>query len=501
MGVSIDRQAMERVMGPAGAMVNMIFDALPIGVVIADAGGVVVYYNQAQLNNDGLQPEEIIGRFLSDIYTPYSTSIILNCLAAQKPILNHWHLYNSPTIKNIQAISHALPLFKDGKLSGCISFTRGYPKFELDDYLQDLRLDTPSSDPKVNFGRLIGRSPNFIRAIKAAEAAAENHLPVLIHGETGVGKELFARGIHNASSRAAKPFVAVNCSAIPENLFESLMFGISRGAFTGAVDKAGFFEEANGGTIYLDEIDSMPLLLQPKVLRVLQEGEVRRLGSNRDLSLDVKVISSMAQDPLTMVEVGRFRSDLFYRLGAIIINIPPLRERPEDLPLLMEHFIIKHSASLGKKIQRASHDFIELLRKSTWPGNVRELEHVITGAITLAKPRRQTLGADLMPEYFKNIVFYSQNQVNKPPAVEAAARPAKAVSETSPESAADQTAGSFADQVKETRLVEKRLISDYLKKSFGNVALAARLMGLSPQVLHYKIKKHAIKVGDFKNRA
>ena len=501
MSIPVDRQALEKVMGPAWPMVGMIYDALPIGVVIADVGGMAVYYNQAQLDNDGLKAEDIMGRFLSDIYSPYPSSIILNCLAAQKPILNHWHIYDSPTIKNIQAISHALPLFAGGKLSGCISFTRNYLKTGLDDYWNDLKLETGPSDPQISFGRLIGRSPAFIRSVRAAEAASENHLPVLIHGETGVGKELFARGIHNASARAAKPFVAVNCSAIPENLFEGLMFGVSRGAFTGAVDKAGFFEEANGGTIYLDEIDSMPMLLQPKVLRVLQEGEVRRLGSSRDLSLDIKVISSMSQDPLTMVEVGRFRSDLFYRLGAIIVNIPPLRERLGDLPLLLDHFITKHSAALGKKIQRASHDFIDLLHKSSWPGNVREFEHIITGALTLAKPRRQTLGADLMPEYFKNVIFYAQSHLNQPPIKQEASTGKKTAASPVPETVVTGPAAtSFAAQKVESQEAEARLINDFLKKSYGNVALAARLMGLSPQVLHYKIKKHGLRVGDYKSR-
>ena len=500
MSLEIDQKALERVMGPAWPMATMIFNDLPLGVVIADIGGMVAYYNQAQLSIDGLKFEDVNGRFLSDIYSPFTTSIILNCLAAQKPVLNHWQLYDSPTLKNIQAISNALPLFKDGKLSGCISFTKGYPKVELDDYLSDIKSEPQPANLNISFGRLVGRSSNFIRAVKAAEAASENHLPVLIYGETGVGKELFARGIHNSSSRADQPFVPVNCSAIPENLFESLMFGISRGAFTGAIDKAGFFEEANGGTIYLDEIDSMPLSLQPKVLRVLQEGEVRRLGSNLTLKLDVKIVSSMSQEPLKVVEVGRFRSDLFYRLGAIIINIPPLRERLDDLQPLLDHFISKYSASLGKPIKRVSHDFMELLQKSSWPGNVRELEHIVTGAITMAKPRQQTIGTDLMPEYFKNVVFHAQHSQKKAQNHEVISPDSQEPSRHGRliEKDISRSADSYVAKKNQLQLEEERLIRDYLAKSFGNVALASRLMNLSPQTLHYKIKKYAIKVTDFK---
>jgi arginine utilization regulatory protein len=500
MNEAVDKTILESIMGPSRKIVGMIFDALPLGVVIADAGGVVAYYNQTQLKIDGLTPRDVTGRFLADIYSPYASSIILNCLAAQRPILDHWQLYDSPTVKNIQAISNALPLFNGGRLSGCISFTRSFPKTDMDSYLSAAGTGLRTTDPMGNFGRLIGRSPSFIMAVKAAEAASANHLPVLIHGETGVGKELFAKGIHNSSPRANQPFVAVNCSAIPDNLFEGLMFGISRGSFTGAIDKAGFFEEANGGTMYLDEIDSLPLSLQPKVLRVVQEGEVRRLGSERTIRLNVKIISSMSQDPLKMVELGRFRSDLFYRLGAIIINIPSLRARLDDLPLLVEHFIFKYSDSLGKKVQRVSHDFMRLLQKSTWPGNVRELEHVITGAITLARPRQLTIGTGLMPEYFKNSVFYTQNVMKDPSSDGPGATGDSAIVGTVDVTKTMPPLAPYSSQKQALRQGENRIICGFLAQSFGNVSLAARLMGLSPQSLHYKIKRSDINVEDFKRK-
>jgi len=505
---ALDRERLEKILGPAWPFVNQVYDELPLGVTIADSGGIAAYLNRAQLEIDGLKPKDVLGRFLCDIYAPYTVSVILNCLSAQKPILNHWQVYDSPVNKDIHAVNHAFPLFRDGRLSGCLAMVKNYPKTEVDSFRRSYISEDVDIDRKVgtglSFKNLVGLAPAFKRAIQVARTAAEHHLPVMIHGETGVGKELFARGLHNASARKDKPFVAVNCSAIPDNLFEGLMFGVTKGAFTGAVERPGFFEEANGGSIYLDEIDSMPLSLQPKVLRVLQEGEVRRLGSRRDIPIDVKVISSMSQDPLVMVDQGRFRSDLFFRLGAILISVPPLRERPGDIPLLLNHFITKHAKPLGKKIQRASADFIDILNKSQWPGNVREFEHVVSGAITLAAPRRQTLGPDLLPEYFKNIIFMAQGRLSpyggeaEPPeeseAHAGARRPADFVRASFPTAAAPPMARHNIQVANDERV----FILEHLEKSFGNVALAARLMGLSPQLLHYKIRKHGLSAHDFK---
>lgn len=503
-GCAIDRERLEKIVGPGWPLVNQVYDELPLGVTIADTGGIAAYLNKAQLDIDGLTPKDVLGRFLCDIYAPYTVSVILNCLSAQKPILNHWQVYDSPVNKDIHAVNHAFPLFRDGRLTGCLAMVKSYPKTEADNFHRDYLAEDIGKKPRndVSFNKLVGQAPAFRRAIQIARTAAEHHLPVMIHGETGVGKELFARGLHNASTRKDKPFVAINCAAVPDNLFEGLMFGVTKGAFTGAVERPGFFEEANGGSVYLDEIDSMPLSLQPKVLRVLQEGEVRRLGSRREIPVDVKVISSMSQDPLALVDQGRFRSDLFFRLGAILVPVPPLRKRPGDILLLLDHFIAKHAKPLGKKIQRASADFIDILNKSRWPGNVREFEHVVTGAITLAAPRRQTLGPDLLPEYFKNIIFMSQG-LRTPRADEAEAPEARTPAVRSPWRAGGTASPAepsppIARHNGRTRDDERRLIVEHLQQSFGNVALAARLMGLSPQLLHYKIRKHDLDAREFK---
>ncbi len=221
---------------------------------------------------------------------------------------------------------------------------------------------------------MVGRAPQLLRALERARAAATTDADVLVEAESGTGKELLARFIHEASKRARKPFVAVNCAAVPEHLLESELFGHARGAFTGATAaKAGRFELANGGTLLLDEIGEMPLNLQPKLLRALQEREFERLGETRSMKVDIRVIATTNVDLAKMVDEGKFRSDLYYRLNVIPLHLPPLRERAGDVELLAQYFVDKFAAKPGGPAQRLSPEFLERLRSHEWPGNVREL--------------------------------------------------------------------------------------------------------------------------------
>ena len=221
---------------------------------------------------------------------------------------------------------------------------------------------------------MVGRSPRLMRSLQRARAAAANDADVLVEAESGTGKELLARFIHEASSRSRKPFIAVNCAAVPEHLLESELFGHARGAFTGATTaKAGKFEMAHGGTLLLDEIGEMPLNLQPKLLRALQEREFERLGETRSIKVDIRVIATTNVDLASMVDQGKFRSDLYYRLNVIPLDLPPLRERSEDIELLARYFTEKFSIKTRGTSQQLSADFIERLQSHDWPGNVREL--------------------------------------------------------------------------------------------------------------------------------
>jgi len=233
-------------------------------------------------------------------------------------------------------------------------------------------------------GGIVGKSPAILAIIELIAKIADSPSTVLITGESGTGKELVARAIHNYSKRKNKPFIAINCSAIPEGLLESELFGHVKGAFTGAImNKEGLFEAANGGTLFLDEIGDIPLSFQAKLLRVLEDKKIKRVGSNQEISVDVRIIAATNKDLRKAISEGTFREDLFYRLDVIPIKVPPLRERKEDIPLLVNHFVSRFSRILGKEVRGVSREAMERLMQHHWKGNVRELENVIERAVTL----------------------------------------------------------------------------------------------------------------------
>jgi DNA-binding NtrC family response regulator len=238
----------------------------------------------------------------------------------------------------------------------------------------------------LGFKDIITRSPRMQTVLRTAEKAAASTIPVLLEGESGVGKELVARAIHGSGERRAKPFVAVNCGAMPDNLVESLLFGHEKGAFTGATEKhSGKFTEASGGTLFLDEVGELPPAAQVKLLRAIQEGEVEPVGARKPVKVDVRIISATNRDLIADVKNGRFREDLFYRLHVFPITIPPLRERPEDIPELVRHFVARFAAEEGKRISRINSEALSLLNSHCWPGNVRQLENAIFRAVVLAE--------------------------------------------------------------------------------------------------------------------
>jgi DNA-binding NtrC family response regulator len=238
----------------------------------------------------------------------------------------------------------------------------------------------------LTFKDIVTRSQRMHHVLRMAEKAAGSAIPVLIEGESGVGKELIARAIHGTGERRAKPFVAVNCGAIPDNLVESILFGHEKGAFTGATDRhTGKFVEATGGTLFLDEVGELPPAAQVKLLRAVQEGEVEPVGARKPVKIDVRLISATNRNLLADVKSGRFREDLFYRLHVFPLAVPPLRERPEDIPDLVRHFLARFAAEEGKRIRLVGGEALALLRAYRWPGNVRQLENAIFRAVVLAE--------------------------------------------------------------------------------------------------------------------
>lgn len=250
------------------------------------------------------------------------------------------------------------------------------------------------------FEKIVGKSPAIREVFKIVEDVAQSNATVLITGESGTGKELVAHAIHNRSPRKEKLFVAVNCAAIPENLLESELFGHERGSFTGAIDRQiGKFEISNGGTIFLDEIGSLPLPMQAKILRAIQEKEIERIGASKPIPVDVRIVAATNSDLKAQIKERKFREDLYYRLNVIPIHLPPLRERKEDVPLLAEHFLHKYNHEFGKKIKGFKKEVPALLSAYDWPGNVRELENLVERLVVLT--RSSMIEADKLPSEIK----------------------------------------------------------------------------------------------------
>jgi DNA-binding NtrC family response regulator len=254
-----------------------------------------------------------------------------------------------------------------------------------------------SRDGTLSITDIITRSAAMRPVLHAAEKAAGSAIPVLVEGESGVGKELIARAIHGSGARSAKPFVAVNCGAMPENLVESILFGHEKGSFTGATEKhAGKFVEADGGTLFLDEVGELPPAAQVKLLRALQEGEVEPVGGRKNIKVDVRIVSATNRDLIADVKAGRFREDLFYRLHVFPIMIPPLRQRLEDIPELTRHFLLRIAAEEGKRVRSIGAQALALLSSYRWPGNVRQLENAVFRAVVLADG--EVIGVEEFPQ-------------------------------------------------------------------------------------------------------
>ena len=309
---------------------------------------------------------------------------------------------------------------------------------------------------------IVGHSAALQQAMGIAQKVARHPSTVLITGESGTGKELIAALIHQSGPRADRPFVAVNCGAIPEHLLESELFGHARGAFTGAVeDRRGLFEEADGGTLFLDEIGELPVALQVKLLRALQEEEVRAVGDNTPRHVDVRVITATARDLEAEVRAGRFRADLFYRVNVVRIHLPPLRERREDIPDLVHHFIGVHNRKLGLTIRGVAPAAMRLFMEYPWPGNVRELENIVERAMVLAEGEQ--VEVDHLP-----------SSVRQPGAV----------------TADDEDLDLSVKR--RTEALERSLIERALRQTGGNRTRAARLLDLSHRALLYKIRDYGL---------
>ena len=462
-------------------------------MIIADANGTILFYNTAQSRIDGLAPRDVIGRKVTEIYDLNNrTSMVMQVISRKAAIKNRAFFYRTCSGKVANTITSVYPMLNGETIDGVFCLIKDYellyqstPMSAITDCRPELGNGT-----QYTFADLIGSGPNFQRTVGTARKAASSFSPIMIQGETGTGKELFAQSIHNESPRREQKYVAVNCAAIPHDLLEGMLFGTTRGAFTGSLDKPGLFEIAHGGTLFLDELLAMPVDLQAKLLRALQEKRIRRVGSAKETPVDVKIISSVSEPPRIAIRENRLRTDLFYRLAVVMVKLSPLRERENCLNELVYHFIEKYNQRLGTHVEEISQAVLDLFKAYQWPGNVRELQHLIEGAMNMAG-QEKTIGLEHFTpglDCLEEVDFTCRDTSFLPP-------------ETPVLFQYNQTSGPPPKNLSQAQNnQEKSAVRAALSTAAGNVTMAAKDLGISRQLLHYKMKKHGLSRLDFIRR-
>lgn len=454
--------------------------------VIVDSEGIIVYMNKVYSQLLGKPLDEIIGSHVTNIIPGTRLMHILESGKAE--IGDVMRLYDHSKGKNVDLVCNRMPIIENGKTIGVVAVTTFENTSDIHDLHKELikikrenesyrqvLSELHADDP---FSGVIGTSSGITEIKHTILDFAKSDLTFLLTGETGVGKEVFARAIHELSSRADKPYIRINCAAIPEQLLESELFGYEAGAFTGASKsgKQGRFELADGGTLLLDEIGEMPVALQSKLLRVLQDGEVERLGGKEPKKIDVRLICSTNINIYKMVKEGKFRKDLYYRINTVEIQIPPLRQRLEDLPALCHFFIQRMNIRNNIRTQGIDDDVLELFRNYSWPGNVRELEHTIERLAFQCKDDMIDLSHCGFLE--KKIAAYDQMAYAEPPETAAILSPASST--------------GLHELKKRHEQAEKETILNALEEADGNRSKAAKLLGMSRSMFYNKLNKYNI---------
>lgn len=443
------------------------------GVHVVDAQGKSIVYNEAMAVLEKMPREEVIGKNFRNAFghIPLEESTMARALYKNTPTINKRQTYLNNYGKEVTTINTTVPVADQlGNVIAAIEMSRDITDMEkMSNKILDLHKETiepgQAKELKIkryNFSNLIGKNENFKQVVETGKMAAKSSASVFIYGETGTGKELLAQSIHFESSRREKPFLAQNCAAIPESLLESMLFGTVKGGFTGAVDRAGLFEQASGGTLLLDEINAMPYELQGKLLRVLQEDYIRRIGGSKDIPVDVRIIATVNEDPGELIAKGALRKDLYYRLNIINLNIPPLRKRKEDIPVLVDEFIRKYNEKIGKEVWMVSDAALEKFKAHDFPGNVRELENIIFSAISLVSQEHVLTEAHIR---INNLGIENREMKGFE------------------KGKCEEGLEIFLDKI------EKELIKEAMFSSGGNITKAAETLKIKRQTLQHKLKK------------
>ncbi|MDY4413341.1 MAG: sigma 54-interacting transcriptional regulator [Ruminococcus sp.] len=437
------------------------------GIIVTDKKGIINYYVNFRTDIYNLRLNQIIGKSILEIHPELKEedSTIMQVLKTGQPIYDRIEHLTTPHGDCMTNLCSTLPILENGEIVGAIDLSRG-----IDSDVQRKFIEMPKvsnqSDSLYHVNDIVSASKKVNDLKSIISMVANTDSAVMICGETGTGKEMFAQSVHTSGARASKPFISQNCAAIPNTLLEGILFGTTKGSFTGAEDKAGLFELANGGTLFLDEINSMDLGMQAKILKVIEEKRVRRIGSDNTISLDVKIISATNKNPLQCVKDKILREDLFYRLSTVLLDIPPLRERIVDIPLLVNYFIEQNNNRMNKNVSGVNQDVMEMFLNYQWPGNVRELKNVIEGAFNVigsSEIRKENLPPYMIKNYSdqnERLISYSEDM-------------------------------SLTERLEE---YEKRLIIQAID-STNSLTRAAEKLKITKQALNYKILKYGIKKG------
>ena len=424
------------------------------GLLIANRDGIVEF--QRIFLDNYWRSGETVGLHIFELYPELDeeSSTIIQALRTGKPSYNVLQDINNRRGERVLLESTTIPIVVDGQVACVIDSSKFH-----------------SIDQRVIRGeggistldRIITQDPAMLALKKRIRDVAPLDSSVLIYGETGTGKELVAESLHSEGRRSGRPFVSQNCAAIPANLLESLFFGTEKGCYTGALTRKGLLEEADGGTLFLDEINSMEIGLQAKLLKVLEEKKVRRLGGSRDIPFDVRIVAAVNEEPAKLIREHRLREDLYYRLGVVRITLPPLRKRVGDIPLLIRYFIDQYNRKMKRSIRVISDQALRRLERYSWPGNVRELQNVIEGAFASARSELLVL------DHMEDALEYQE----------------VSLAEESREGDIDP---GFS-LTKALEQYERELLHKAMEQS-SSISQAARLLGLSRQNLKYKLQKY-----------
>lgn len=446
-------------------LMESLLKVIDEGIHVIDLSGKTILYNKVAANLDGMAAEEVIGKELLHVFPSLTkkTSTLLSVIENGQAIYHKRQSYANVHGKIIDTINTTLPIFVNQKLVGAVEIAKDISTLrKLSERLMDLEKKNAPNIPLqkkgagafYHFSDIKTNNEVFIQIIETAKKAAKSSSSLLVFGESGSGKELFVQGVHNASPRKKEPFIAQNCAALPEALLESILFGTAKGSYTGAVDRPGLFELAHGGTLFLDEIQSMSMSLQTSLLRVIEDGVIRRVGATKSTAVDVRVIAAMNIHPEQAVKEQVLRLDLYYRLNVLSFQLPPLRQRKEDILLLAHFFIDQFNQAFSRNVVGLAHELQSQLLQHSWPGNVRELKHCIEYMMNVSEGN-QLYSRDL-PVFFHQ--RHQSSTIAIPPLREA------------------------------LKNKEKQLIEYAIQQTEGNILKAAQLLQIPRQTLQYKLK-------------